>query len=241
MATVTLTVPGTITTTDVQAELTILGDPNPIVLPITDPSAEYTNLEGDWVEVVRPGRKPLNVRRGNKLAMVKLNVTIVDQAGSARDPGGLVEGIIARLKIMANTESVTQPIALTWGAFDSSAELTETGHWRIDSLQITSTLRQPNTNNISQATATIQLKEVQDSPVSTALTSYIAAPAAPAPRATGVGSSRITVTQVLPGETLYAVAARVYGASEPYWRTLAIANGISDPRTVSAGAELLVP
>lgn len=42
------------------------------------------------------------------------------------------------------------------------------------------------------------------------------------------------------GQTLDSIAHRVYGAPE-YWRPLAVANGLSNPRSLFPGQELLLP
>ena len=45
---------------------------------------------------------------------------------------------------------------------------------------------------------------------------------------------------VIEGERLIDIASRLY-ENPQMWRTIAIANGIDDPRSISAGQELRVP
>jgi LysM repeat protein len=239
---VTLTVPGAPAKTRVQAELTLLGagGNTTIVLPITDPAATYTNLEGNWVEVDVPGAKPFNVRAGSKLSMLQLQVTIAGPDGGTQDSGNVVQPIIQQLLQMCGSDG-TYPIALTWGSLDSSAQLTQTGHWHIDSLEIDSTWRQPGTNNISQATATIQLKEVNDPPtVSATVAAWVAPPAAPAGVSSSSAAAPSTYT-VRQGDTIYSIAAAVYGNPEPGWRDILAANDITDARTLAVGQQLIIP
>jgi LysM repeat protein len=237
---VTVTVAGTPAVSRVQAELTLLGSGGntTIVLPITDPAATYTNLEGNWVEVDVPGGKPFNVRAGSKLSMLELQVTIAGPDGGTQDPSNVVQPIIQQLLKMCQSDG-TYPIALTWGSLDSSAQLTQTGHWHIDSLEINSTWRQPGTNNISQATATIQLKEVNDPPTATSgVASWTAPP--PAPSAVSAASVQATVT-VAQGDTAYSIAAAAYGNPEPGWRAILAANNITDPRSLTVDQQIVIP
>jgi hypothetical protein len=48
------------------------------------------------------------------------------------------------------------------------------------------------------------------------------------------------VHEVVQGETLASIAARVYSDARA-WRPIALRNGIDDPRSVAVGARLLIP
>jgi hypothetical protein len=160
MATVTTTVKASSLNVDNRAKLKILGrGGSTITLPITTPSATYSNLESNWQEVPRPGQLPLNIKVGYKLSTVEITVQIVPPDGGILDPGNTVQTIITQLIDMANNDAVDKPIAFTWGILDSSTALTNTGHWHIETMEIVSNTRQPGTNNITQATASITLKQ----------------------------------------------------------------------------------
>jgi hypothetical protein len=146
-----------------QAVLSLLGSGQALALPITDPAAVYASLEGNWVEVPRPGRKPMNVRVGGKLSTLQLNITLAPANGSVFDPGGTVQPVLERLINFANADGV-YPLALAWGGVDGYTGLSATGHWRIDALTVNSTQRQPGTNNVTQANVSLTLKEVSDPP-----------------------------------------------------------------------------
>lgn len=238
---VTLTIPGAAPTSRVQAELSLLGNSGTqsYTLPITDPAAVYANLEANWVEVDVPGQKPYNVRAGGKLRTIQINVTLVGSDGGPTDGDNQVEPLIKNLMTLIANDGIAGPVAFTWGTFDSSSFLTQTGHWHVDAMTINSTWRQPGTNNISQATATITLKEVNDPPSSTGVQpGWTAPPAAPPAIPNPTGAGTITVAAA---DTAYSIAAAVYGDPEPGWRNILAYNGITDPRSLTAGQILVVP
>jgi LysM repeat protein len=235
MASVTATVPGIVPPSS-PATITLLGQgAPPIVLPITNPSATYANLEGNWTEVTRPGLKPLNVKVGLKLHTVAITSTIVGADSGPRDPGNSVEPILAALIGLANGDG-TYPVAFTWGSLDSGTVMTETGHWRVDSLSIASVTRQPVTNNMSQATVTLTLKEVSD-PVanpnvqSTDPTSGTGSGTKPA--------ANVSSYIVKQGDTLYSIAQQIYGTSSD-WVLLGYENNIDNPTDIYPGEKLTV-
>ena len=53
-------------------------------------------------------------------------------------------------------------------------------------------------------------------------------------------ADRTKVWRVTEGDTLWSIASKEYGDPER-WREIATANGISNPRTLRAGRELVVP
>lgn len=241
-STVTVAIPGQPLTTDVKAQLTLLNGGGVVIqLPITDPSAVYDNLAANWVQVTRPGRAPILVNAGGQLSTLQLNVTIAAPDGGPRDDSNTVQGIIEQLMTMTTIDNIAQPVALTWGGIDSSSVLTSTGHWHLTDVQLTSTLRQPTTNNISRATATITLTEASDPPTSGNVTGWTAPPAPPKPVVSGGITGKLTTITVQPGQTIYTVAAKVYGSPEPGWRTLLNFNGITNPALVVPGLVLAVP
>jgi hypothetical protein len=62
-------------------------------------------------------------------------------------------------------------------------------------------------------------------------------PTADEDAAAATASTQVTVTA---GDTLSAIAAELYG-DETAWRAIAAANGLTNPRTLQTGVELLVP
>lgn len=53
-------------------------------------------------------------------------------------------------------------------------------------------------------------------------------------------ADRTKVWRVTEGDTLWSIASEEYGDPEQ-WRTIATANDITDPRTLEAGRELMIP
>lgn len=246
MPAVTFTLQGAATPARVQAELTVMNlypKPMAIVLPITDPEAQFKNLEGDWQQIPRPGQKPILARVADKLSTLDLKVTVAAPDGARLDPNNTVEAVLTALTAATATDSQTNPIALTWGSFDSSVNVTKAGYWHIQSLEIDSELRQPVTNNITRAEATITLVEASDPPSAQAssMPSWTRPPAAPAAVATTTVTATIKEWTVSAGDTAYSIARAVYGTAEPGWRLILDANGIISPSSLAPGTALVIP
>lgn len=240
-STVKVRVVGGINGPRVQAQLVLLGaGGETIVLPITSPQATYANLEANWQEVPRPGLKPINQRVGEKLRTAQYTVTIVGGDNGPWDGSNTVEPIIDKLAAMCQAEGAQRPIAMVWGKFDSSTNLTGSGHWHIDTMQITSTWRQPVTNNVSQATATITLKEASDLPT----TGFAQSPGATSGTVatqTPKKAKQTTYT-VKSGDTIYSISQKMYGNDDTAsWKKILTANKISDPRKLKVGQVLIIP
>lgn len=228
----------------VQAELTVLTSPHTvIVLPITNPEAAFKGMAPAWQQVERPGRKPILARAGETLTTLDLKVTVAAPDGGRLDPTGSVEYTLGRLAALAILDSEAAPIALTWGAFDTSQNVTSSGLWHLQSIEIDSELRQPGTNNITRAEATITLIEASDAPAATgggSVPAWAQPPAPPQPVAAASVRSPSAWT-VSASDTAYSIATAVYGSAEPGWRTILTANGITNPTALTPGMTLLIP
>lgn len=55
------------------------------------------------------------------------------------------------------------------------------------------------------------------------------------------GQANTGTYTVRAGDTAYSIAYTVYGASEPGWRYLLAANGLTDPRALTPGTVLSFP
>lgn len=239
---VTVTVNSSAAIIDTQAVLTVPASGLRVVLPITSPKVEYTDLADNYVEIPRPGRKPLLVRPGGKLRKVKLQVEISDP-----DPR-VVEGILMALSFTASGAGTTGgldnalPVVLTYAPMDSQTWLTATGYWRVTGMTVTSQTREMATNGITWASATVELTENSDPPdLSGALPFTPGATGQPSTSVVAPLGRSVSVIVAQSGDTLFTLAVRIYGAAEPGWRVLADANGIVDPRSIVAGQALRVP
>lgn len=247
MPAVTFTLQAAASPQRVQAELTVMNmTPKPvaIVLPITNPEASFKNLEGDWQQIPRPGRKPVLSKVGRKLSTLDLKVTIAAPDGGRLDPSGTVENVLQLLTTAAILDSRATPIALTWGQFDTSSNVTQAGYWHIESMEIDSQLRQPGTNNITRAELSLTLVEASDPPnaKNSSMPAWTQPPAPPAAIAAD-NQQRIGIREwtVQAGDTAYSIAQAVYGYPEPGWRWILDANGITIPSQLAVGQALIVP
>lgn len=192
-----------------------------VVLPFAPIETPLRGLADTWVEIPRAGgRRPLLVRAGPQLPTLDLEATIVN----TRTPTQNAELYLYVLNMIAR--SGHRVYLRNLGVFGA-------GPWRIVDLSATPFRRQPNTNAITGFTATLSLKAASDVHVNVtpltggARTSRTTAAAAP------------TSVTVAAGETSASVAYRATGTTDA--TALLEANGIRDPRTLTAGTVLTVP
>lgn len=203
-----------------------------LTLPVTNPKVDMSDLSSDWQPVPRPGHKPLLLRHGDKLAVMRLEVTIARPAG---DPGNDdVETIIAQLRGLAVVPG--QPVVVAYGP-------SEVGQWRLTDFTLSSVRRRQGDNAITWATAQLTFTEASDAPrlqQGTVTVPPSAPPltSPPPPQTSGQpGPARHAVQA---GDSLWSVATLFYGNGNN-WRRIADANSIRDPRTVRPGQVLTIP
>lgn len=226
-----------------------------VTLPYGPRVTSQTGYAPAYVELERAGRKPLLRAAGRPLRTLTFAATLADP-----DPTVSVERTIDSLKRIAESG---QRLSIAYGPG-------ERGVWRLTALVVDGALRQPGTNAITRATATLTLTEASDAVVkvgpvtggagggSGAPKGRAANPPAPAPRAAptaasprggGSGPARPAPTAgpptgrvyvVRPGDTLSRIAAKEMGSAS-LWRRLGEANNIRDPRSLRPGQRLRIP
>jgi nucleoid-associated protein YgaU len=194
-----------------------------IVLPITSPNVDHGGLAGDWKTVVRPLDKPLIGMAGLQLATDKVTCTI--QA----DDGSSVESTLKRLVRFAQDADHHVSIA-NFGSFAA-------GPWHITDLDIASDRRRFGTNRITRAQVTMTLTESTPDPD----------PKATKPKATKWGrrsvwgsATMVRTYIVKAGDTLPSIAVKFYGHADD-WHSIALANSITNSRSIKVGQKLLLP
>jgi LysM repeat protein len=202
-----------------------------LTLPVTSPQVEHTDISADWVQINRGGQFPLVRKAGPRLRQMRFDT--VFKAG-----GRPVEGGLRLLDRFANAE---QPLAVAYGPLEG-------GLWRLVDVRIRSTRRQPGSNAIVEAEATLTfLEHVADGyarPTSARPSATTPAPRAAAPRPVAskapaaAAAPRIHVVQR--GDTLSKIAAKFYGDANRY-PEIARANGIRNPNLIKVGQRLKVP
>lgn len=225
-----------------------------VTLPFGPRVTSQTGYTVAHSELERAGRKPLLRASSVPLRTLSFSATL-----AFPDPTVSVERIIDGLKAIAESG---QRLSIAYGPG-------ERGVWRMTALVIDGALRQPGTNAITRATASITLTEASDAVVKVgpvtggsgggagAPKGKPANPSAPpartsptpaAPRggnpapvvAPAPTSSRGRAYTVRPGDTLSSIAAVQMGSAS-LWRRLAEANNIRDPRALRVGQRLVIP
>lgn len=197
---------------------------------------ERNGGEAAWVEVERPGLAPLLLRAGRTLRELTFAVLVADL-----DPAVDVE---ADLRALAGLARSGVRVRLELGPHGTDPDAPE---WaRLVALRRRSLRRQHGTNKITQAEVELTLREAPE-----------AVGAAGGARVGPVGGGadftgriaayraryrdgRPRTYRVKAGDTLHSISLDFYG-SPAFWRNLADANGVRDPRHLRPGRVLRIP
>ena len=192
---------------------------NRLVLPFAPVGGTLAGLGPEWTQVARDGgRTPLLVLAAKRLAVL----TLAAQLADTRNPDASQEGVVYVATAMARQ---ARRVTLTnYGILVGNA-------WRITDLSLDVERRQPGTNAVTAGILTVELTAASDAVVRVGSTSGGAkAPTKPAAR---------TITAKA-GETPAALATRALGDPNRVVDLLE-ANGLRDPRRITAGTILTVP
>lgn len=224
MATVTVRLPGTPGTGEPRRVLVKLGS-EVLTLPLASPQVRHSELTANWVQTGRPALKPLQGKGPGKLRQMQFEAVFV--AG-----GRPVEGGLRLLMRFGNGES---PLTVVYGPLES-------GLWRLADITVLSEKRQPGTDAIVRAVVQLTFIEYVDDgytkPASAQPAPRPATPAKSAPAAPKRAAARTHVVKA--GETLSAIAARVYGDANRFGE-IAKANKIRNPNLIRPGQKLVIP
>lgn len=180
----------------------------------------YSGYESSYNEVGRPDRKAILQRSGFGLRKMSMEIFI----GSADMFDSDVNQQLINLENLAKS---IQPIFVEYDPRTAS----EYG-WRISSLSYDSVLRDPVTNEITRATASIEFTEIADKNSTVTL------------NVVGSGSQRRPkkITSPRGGISLTRVAKQYYGTDSKYIvAAIAKASNIKNPKHVPAGKKITLP
>lgn len=185
---------------------------------------EYDGLAQDWQQADRSGNTPLLLRKGQPLDTMKFVLTFASPNMFA-----VQTGQFAALKALART---SERVLVRYGP-------TEAGLWRITSCTITSQQRHPDTNEITQMTASLTMTIASDAATAVG---PITPPAPPAPPARTSLPPAPRTYVVVRGDCLWNIAKRFYG-SGPLWPRIfdANRNQIKNPNLIYPGQRLVIP
>lgn len=185
-----------------------------LTLPITSPEVEHTDQASEWVDISRPGQRPLFRRANEKLRGMRFDVIF------HRD-GAPVDEDLRTLRRFANNNAA--PLTVAYGPL-------EAGQWRLVDFPIRTVMRQAGTNAITRAEVTLVFVEAWFDPARPSAVRPVA-PAAPA------GQRSHTVAS---GDTLSKIAVTYYGDANQ-WPRIAEANSLRNPNVITPGMRLVIP
>ena len=209
-------------------------------LPLS-PKLSHGGLGLRWQADDRVGRKPLNTPAGANLRTYSTTLELVARRQGVIDPQASVEDELRHLRSFARSGE-----RVRWERMGPS----EGGWFHLTDVVVDDELRQQGTRAITWAKVSITMTEastanVRVGPVTGgAELPPAAGPASSAAATTGAGGAPVapasTSHTVTGGESLFAIALRYYGRGD-LWPTIADANRITDPRTLSVGKVLTIP
>jgi LysM repeat protein len=200
-----------------------------LTLPLVSPEVQHSEIAAEWVQIPRPGQRPLLRRSADRLRQMQLTVIFADGILTQDGRQLEAEGGLRALERISNED---EPIVVAYGPF-------EAGLWRLTDVNIRSQRRQIGSNKITQAEASLTFVQAFDDgyrkPVSPTPPPPTGAPVKPPGAPAGHG--HYTVKR---GDTLSKIAAKFYGDANRY-PEIARANGINNPSRIKVGQRLIIP
>lgn len=188
------------------------------VVPYAPSESQHDGLAGEWVVVARGGRRPLLLSGGKGLEQMSFDLILGHFSPNqpvTSDLNGLIRLAESGARMKVTLDSRT-------GA----------GQWRMTAFSYQIVGRQHGTNEPTRAVCSVTFQRVSD-PIK--FTGPVNGGAGG-----GKGGDRPRFYVFKKGDTLQAIAKRFYGDTK-YWRRIADANKIRDPRKVKVGQKLRLP
>jgi LysM repeat protein len=197
-----------------------------LVLPVPYAPKEiaYDRIAQSWTEVDRAGAKPLLMRKGDMLMQMKFSVRLANP-----DMFYAQTGNIAAIRALAKTR---ERVLVRYGS-------NEAGLWRITECSLSSDQRHPDTNEITDAVASLTLTEASDAAPAVGTVK----PPPPPPRpVTAKPKATPRIHTVVKGNTLWGISQRYYGRGA-LWPRIYDANRkkIKDPHWIYPGQKFVIP
>lgn len=229
MATFGLFVPGVVQSGTPKAVMAS-GSRPPYVFRNVKTETEGRDYAPDWVETPRPGKLPLKHIGGYKRPTI--DVTALLWYPNERE-------------VETDYREIVFHSRAAYGVTFSYGQHISSHRWTVEDLRNSVEMRHPTTHSATRMQVTFTLAELTSAPPFGAGPLPGVPPSAivvgdPPPVPTGrEGPRRWTWKQ---GDTLEKVAFQVYG-DHAYWRTIADANALADPRPqrIAYGSVLVLP
>lgn len=193
---------------------------DPFTVPYAPRDSQSDDLVPTWATVPRGGQAPLLLRSGGRLPTMSFDLVF-----GHPDPRRSIERELARLRRLAASGK----------RFRVRLDATSAAHrWRLTGFSQTILARQHGTNEPTRAICSLTFTAASDSVVQVG-------PVTGGSKGGGRDhDKRPKFYVVKKGDTLQGIAKRFYGEAS-YWRRIADANKIRDPKKVKVGLKLRLP
>jgi LysM repeat protein len=200
-----------------------------LTLPVTSPEVRHTDIAAEWVQIPRPGQRPLLRKGADTLRQMQMTVLFVKKNGQHVENG---------LKVLEWFSNAAEPVVVAYGPF-------EAGRWRMTDVDVRSVRRQFGTNAITQAEVALTFVQAFDDgykrpPSAKPPAAATGGTSATAPKPSPKAAPTARTHTVRRGETLSKIAADHYGDPNRY-PEIARANGIKNPHRIYPGQKLRIP
>jgi nucleoid-associated protein YgaU len=194
-----------------------------LTAPYAPQEIQYDGFAQDWQTADRSGSTPLLLRKGQPLKTIKFSLTFANP-----NPFTVQTGQFAALTALAAT---SERVLVRYGP-------NEAGLWRITACSMTSVRRHPDTNEITNMTASVTMTQASDAAPAVGPITPPAPPAPPPPSSWPAPRSYVVVR----GDCLWNIAKRYYG-SGPLWPRIFDANRtiIKNPNLIFPGQRFVIP
>lgn len=193
----------------------------PFIVPFAPRGSDLDGVAADWQSVARGGRKPLLLRGGGSLQVMRFDLVL-----GHPDPDQSVEPQLAAVRrLAASGARFRVKLDATSGAF----------RWRMTAFSQEVVSRQHGTNQPTRAVVQMTFTEAADMVVQVG-------PVSGGSKGGGKDKpeKRPKFYVVKKGDTLQSIAKRFYG-DPSVWRRIADANKIKKPKELKVGRRLELP
>lgn len=211
-----------------------------INVPWAPSAVDHGNFAADFVTINKPSIAPSIVLNAPPLVTMGCTLYVADKkvihhSTNTRKLQSYSVAItaISTLNVLKGYASSGTRVRVTYGALES-------GLWYITSMTISSLVRDPNTNEITQANVALTFTKAGDSRQSTGPTSGGVKPPTPTPAPRPPTKTTAKTYVVKKGDTLWGISIKFYGTGTK-WTKIADANGIKNPKALQVGKTLRIP
>lgn len=214
--------------------------PTGISVPYAPSEVDFANLAADFVTVNRPSLSPAITKNAPPLPTMEFTLYIADKkvfgvstSHGLLQPYSVVTTAISVLNTLVGYAKNGTRLKVTYGALES-------GLWYITTMSIATLVRDPISNEVTQANVSLTFTKAADAQQSTGPTSGGVKPITPTPAPTPPPKTSSREYTVKKGDTLWGIAIKEYG-SGTNWTKIADANGITNAKKLPIGKKLIIP